>query len=82
MNVNDGKKLVTVWLTNGETYDDKLKAGLEDVYAEYSAKKYLVAVFESGREELYDNTLALLKYNRQKSAEEEVKRDRQGTANS
>lgn len=82
MNVNDGKKLVTVWLTNGEKYDDKLKARLEDVCAEYSAKKYLVAVFESGREELYDNTLALLKYNRQKSAEEEVKRDRQGTANS
>ena len=43
-------------------------------------KKYLVAVFESGEGDLYQSTLELLSYNKQRCAEIEVNREKQRTA--
>ena len=40
----------------------------------------MVAVFSSGTEDLYTNTLDLLKYNKRRSAEQEVQREKQAAA--
>lgn len=74
MNVCDDKKMVDIWLTNAEKNDPKIRRSLQDIYQEYQKKNYLVAVFESGSQELYQNTLDLLRYNRRRSAEREVQR--------
>jgi len=74
MNVMDDKKLVTIWLTNADQRDETIEAGLRELYREFAEKNYFVAVFKSGRENLYDYTLDLLRYNRKRSAEREVQR--------
>jgi hypothetical protein len=76
MNVRDDSKIVEIWLTNAEKNDPELKAGLQKIYDEYKEKKYTVAVFQSGNQDLYQNTLALLSYNRKRSAELEVQRNK------
>ena len=76
MNVRDDKKLVEIWLTNAEKIDPVLREGLKEIYAKYKAKKYMVAVFESGRGNLYENTRDLLLYNRRRSAEKEVQQEK------
>ena len=80
MNVRDDKKLVEIWLTNAEKIDPVLREGLKEIYAKYKAKKYMVAVFESGKGNLYENTLALLLYNRRRSAEKEVQQEKKQRA--
>ena len=69
MTVYDDKKLVAVWLSREEKQDTSLRDKLRELYAAYRGTKYLVAVFESGEGDLYEDTLALLKYNRKRSAE-------------
>jgi hypothetical protein len=76
MNVRDDSKIVEIWLSNAEKNDPALKAGLQKVYDEYKEKKYTVAVFQSGNQDLYQNTLALLSYNRKRSAELQVQREK------
>ena len=72
MNVRDDQKIVEIWLTNAEKVDPVLWEGLKEIYAKYKVKKYMVAVFESGRGDLYENTRDLLLYNRRRSAERAV----------
>ena len=55
MNVRDDQKLVEIWLTNAEKIDPVLREGLKEIYAKYKTKKYMVAVFESGKGDLYEN---------------------------
>lgn len=74
INVRNDKKLVDIWLTNAEKNDPEIRQSLQDIYKEYQKKNYLVAVFESGSQDLYQNTLDLLRYNRRRSAEREVQR--------
>ena len=69
MNVRDDQKLVEIWLTNAEKIDPVLREGLKEIYAKYKTKKYMVAVFESGKGDLYENTRDLLLFNRRRSAE-------------
>lgn len=76
MNVRDEQKTVDIWLSNAEKNDPAIRHSLEDIYREYQQKKYLVAVFESGSQDLYQNTLDLLRYNRRRSAEREVLREK------
>ena len=76
MTVKDEWKLVEIWLTNAEKSDPVLRAGLQSVYDTYKKKKYLVAVFESGNGDLYEQTRDLLLYNRQRLAEQEVQREK------
>lgn len=57
MNVRDDKKLVEIWLTNAEKIDPVLREGLKEIYAKYKAKKYMVAVFESGKGDPSEDTL-------------------------
>lgn len=72
MNVRDDQKLVEIWLTNAEKIDPVLREGLKEIYAKYKTKKYMVAVFESGKGDLYENTRDLLFFNRRRSAEKAV----------
>ena len=72
MNVRDDQKLVEIWLTNAEKIDPVLREGLKEIYAKYKTKKYMVAVFESGKGDLYENTRDLLLFNRRRSAEKTV----------
>ena len=72
MNVRDDQKLVEIWLTNAEKIDPVLREGLKEIYAKYKTKKYMVAVFESGKGDLYENTRDLLLFNRRRSAAKAV----------
>ena len=76
INVKDDRKIVEIWLSNIEKQNTDLRQSLRSIYKEYSARKYLVAVFESGGEDLYENTKGLLLYNRKKLAEAEVQREK------
>lgn len=76
MNVDDKKKIVDIWLTKAEKHDAKLKESLKDIYKKYNEQKYLVAVFMSGEQDLYESTRDLLLYNRRRAAEKEVQAER------
>ena len=76
MNVDEKKKIIDIWLTKAEKNDEKLKESLKDIYKKYSAQKYLVAVFMSGEQDLYEGTRDLLLYNRHRAAEKEVQAER------
>ena len=73
----DDQKLVEIWLTNAEKIEPALRESLQYVYAKYKAKKYLVAVFESGAGDLHENTKNLLLFNRRRSAERAVQQAKQ-----
>ena len=77
INVRDDMKLVTVWLTRAEQEDTALRERLKTLYAEYKAKKYMVAQFHSGTEDLYTCTRDLLLYNRKRIEELAVQREKQ-----
>lgn len=81
INVDNEHKLVELWLSHDEQNDPAFLEALKLRYKEYAAKKYLVAVFHSGRRDLYEATADLLCYNRKRTAQLEVAREkRQGTA--
>ena len=77
MNVRDDSKIVDIWLTKKEKENQDLREQLQPLYKEYKAKKYLVAVFESGEEDLWDNTSQLLCTNRRRMAERETEQEKQ-----
>ena len=76
INVRDDKNLVEVWMTSEEKQDQLLQERLKSLYRECRGKKYLVAVFRSGAEELERQTSDLLCYNKKRAAELEVQRER------
>ena len=76
LTVKDERKLVEIWLTNAEKADPVLRVGLQSIYDKFKKKKYLVAVFESGNGDIYEQTRDLLLYNRQRMAEQEVQREK------
>ena len=65
--VDDIKKRVEIWLTREEREDVILRESLKEVCAGYKRKKYLVATFESGNQNLFINTRDLLLANREKA---------------
>ncbi len=76
LNVRDELRLVEIWLTKAEKKDRELRAGLKDIYDACKKKKYLVAVYESGEKDLYENVRDLLVFNKRRSAEREVQREK------
>ena len=76
INVRDDRKIVDIWLTNEEQQDQALREKLKPLYKQYEAKKYKVAVFLSGSRDLAEETGALLRYNKKRTAELEVQRER------
>lgn len=77
INVNESSKIIEIWLTNAEKQDQELHEKLKPLYQEFEAKKFLVAVFESGQRDLAEATSDLLCYNRRRSAEREVEQEKQ-----
>lgn len=77
VNVRDGRKLVEVWLNSSEKWDAELRERLRPLYRRYKEQGYLVAVFESGEQDLTELTSALLCDHRQRSAQREVAQERQ-----
>ena len=77
VHVRDDIKLVTVWLTRAEQEDSTIREQLKNLYADYRLKKYMVAQFHSGVEDLYRSTRDLLLFNRKRMAELAVQREKQ-----
>ena len=75
IDVKDKEKRVNIWLTHAESQDKTLMESLKPLYREYKAKKYLVAVFSSGTEDLKGSILDLLNYNKTRLCELEMKKE-------
>ena len=73
---DDAKKLVQVWLTRQEGENSAVQERLQPLYAQWKQQKYMVAVFHSGQEDLKENTMALLAYNKRRSAELAVQQEK------
>ena len=75
--INDERKTVEVWLSNEEKSDSAVQQHLKPLYTEYAEKKYTVAVFMSGSQDLYSLTSDLLCYNRKRIAELEAEQEKE-----
>ena len=64
MEIRDAEKRVIIWLTRAESEDEKVKETLRPIIREYAARKYLVAVVESGQDSLEALTRDLVLYKR------------------
>ncbi len=76
ISINDERRTVEVWLSNEEKNNPAVRQRLKPLYAEYAEKKYTVAVFMSGSQDLYSLTSDLLCYNRKHIAELEVEQEK------
>lgn len=74
----DDRKIVEIWLANGEQQDDAVQDKLKRIYQQCKEKNYLAAVFLSGKRDLIEETGALLRRGKRRSAELEVQRERKG----
>ena len=78
IDVHDDKKLVCIWLSHKEADQmDETEEHLKTLYAKYKKKKYHVAVFQPGHEDVFELTSELLKYNRRLFAEREVQAEKE-----
>ena len=73
--IHEEKKIITVWLNKNESADSALRDRLTKECVEYS-KGYKVAVFFSWKDDLYETTSALLRYNRKRMAQMEVEKEK------
>ncbi len=77
IHVSDDKKQVEVWLTRQEQDDRAVQEQLKPMYQDYKRRGYLVAVFQSGKQDLYRQTSDLLIYNRKRIQELAVRREKE-----
>lgn len=77
MEVKEQSRIVELWLTREERDDPAFRESLKPIYQQYKDQNYLVAVFLSGEEDLYQQTRDLLLYNRRRLAEKEVQAEKQ-----
>lgn len=70
--VSHTNKTVEIWLTRAEREQEDVKKQLNTLYNEFGKKKYTVLVFMPGKENLYDNTLDMLKWNRKCSEKKKM----------
>ena len=76
INIHEDKKVVDVWLTKAEKHDENVSAQLKQLYAKYKNTEYTVVVFKSGSKDLYQGTLNLCRYNRNRMAAAQIYRER------
>ena len=79
MEVRDAEKKVLIWLTRAESNSVELREALKPIYREFRDKKYLVAVFESGTEDLEELTRDLVLYNRTRLRELEMAKEKRAS---
>ena len=77
MEIREQNKIVELWFTREERDDSAFRESLKPIYQQYKDQNYLVAVFLSGEEDLYQQTRDLLLYNRRRLAEKEVQAEKQ-----
>lgn len=70
--IHEPSKIVEVALTHAEQSDESIKQELDALYAQYKGTQYTVAVFLSGKRDLYEETRSLLLFNRRRAAEKAV----------
>lgn len=70
--IHEPTQIVEVMLTHAEQADEEVKKQLQELYAQYKGTKYTVAVFLSGKRDLYEDTRDLLLFNRRRAAERAV----------
>ena len=80
IDVLDDKKIVAVWLTRAEDANETVRARIDGLCREYKPRKYQVAVYKSGREDLHTSVLDLLAYNKRRAAELQVQREKSANA--
>ena len=80
IDVLDDKKIVAVWLTRAEDANETVRAADRRAVPEYKPRKYQVAVYKSGREDLHTSVLDLLAYNKRRAAELQVQREKAAKA--
>ena len=80
IDVLDDKKIVAVWLTRAERDDESVMARLRSLRSEYKAKKYTVAEYHSGSDDLHTSVLDLLAYNKRRIAELDTQREKAAKA--
>ena len=76
INSNKESKLVDIWLSHEDQSSQDVQERLQNIYRRCAEEKYTVAVFYSGRQDLAEETGALLRYNRRRSAERAVPREK------
>ena len=76
INPHQESKLVEVWLSHKDQASQEVQERLRKVYRRCAEEKYTVAVFCSGQLDLVEETSALLRYNRRRSAERAVWREK------
>ena len=76
VNVNKEQKLVEVWLTNKDQSDATVQCQLPPLFSKFKGLGYLIAVYHSGKDDLYRRTSDLLSYNRKRLAQVEIERER------
>lgn len=77
---NDRRRSVYVWLTQKESKDIELMHRLQPMYAHWHEKKYMVAVFRSGTQDLKNNMADLLVYNRKALARQDLEQRQENRA--
>ena len=80
IDVHEDKKLVCVWLTSDESASAAMDEKRKLLYEKYKQSKYTVAVYRSGDQDLAELTGALLRYNRKRFAEREVRAEKQNAS--
>ncbi len=74
--IHESSQIIEVALTHAEQADEVAKQRLSELYERYKGTKYTVAVFLSGKRNLYDETRSLLLFNRHRAAEKAVQERR------
>lgn len=75
--INHDKKLILVWKTAQEA-DLSIPDEMEREINPLRQKKYKLIIMKSGNDDLFDTTLYLLRTNRMKKAQQEVRAESAG----
>lgn len=76
INYLEDKKICAIWLTKAEKNDEVLREALNPLYKKNKAQGYITAVYMSGEADLYTSILDLLRCNRKKLAELDIRREK------
>ena len=76
MIVNEKDRLVEFWLANDEKSDAALRESLKPEFKRWKARKFQPVVYESGRGDLQESVLALLKKTVRDLAKREVEAEK------
>ena len=76
INKHEDLGLVDIWLSREDQTSQEVQDRLRELYRRCKEEKYTVAVFYSGQKDLAEETSALLRYNRRRSAERAVWREK------